>query len=221
MKEEPTEKSESPSVPLRLNVLDTDLSKICSLSQPPDGELLDSLPIVQLAEDAGLLISLFSLLYPIAPVILDSYEKSVRLTRCLPEIRHGISSIRYSCRDQTWSAPCTSWDCFSRSPEVSNGLRTVTYRAISRQDPSFILPETALYVYFLSQEYELHPEVLRAARSTLRLSMTIEALEDKVNFMPGAYLRELWKYHKKIRKDLVSSPLEFRKSGPPQLSSGD
>ena len=51
--------------------------------------------------------------------------------------------------------------------------------------------------------------------------MTIKALEDKIDFMPGAYLRELWKYHKKVRKDLVSSPLEFRKSGPPQLSSGD
>jgi hypothetical protein len=90
-------------------------------------------------------------------------------------------------------------------------------RAISRQDPSFILSETALYVYFLAQKYELHQELLQAARGTLRLSMTIEDLEDNVDFMPGAYLRELWKYHERIRKDLASSLLEFRKSGPDGL----
>src|SRR6266702_7562993 len=88
---------------------------------------------------------------------------------------------------------------------------------ISLQDPPFVLPETALHVYFLAQKYGLHQEVLRAARSTLRLSMTIEDLEDKIDFMPGFYLRELWKYHERVRKDLAASLLEFRKHDVPDI----
>jgi hypothetical protein len=85
--------------------------------------------------------------------------------------------------------------------------------AISRLDPPFILPETALHVYFLAQRYELHQEAVLAARSTLRLSMTIEDLGDKIDFMPGAYTRELWKYHESVREDLASGLLEFRRFG--------
>jgi hypothetical protein len=87
-------------------------------------------------------------------------------------------------------------------------------RTISRQVPAFILPETALYIYFLAQKYELHQEVIQAARRTLRLSMTIEALDDKLRFIPGAYLRELWKYHQRVRADLKLRLPEFRRSSP-------
>jgi hypothetical protein len=48
---------------------------LLSLPQPPDGELVDGLPVVQLSEDASLLNCLISLLYPIPPVIPGSYEK--------------------------------------------------------------------------------------------------------------------------------------------------
>ncbi|KAF8263754.1 hypothetical protein EI94DRAFT_1806739 [Lactarius quietus] len=47
--------------------------------------------------------------------------------------------------------------------------------------------------------------------------MTIEDMEDKVDFMPGAYLHELWQYHERVKKDLASSLLEFRKSGAPNI----
>ncbi|KAH9066088.1 hypothetical protein EDB83DRAFT_736931 [Lactarius deliciosus] len=89
--------------------------------------------------------------------------------------------------------------------------------AIARQDPPFIRPETALHVYFLAQEYELHQEAVQAARVTLRLPMTIESLGDKLDFpgMTGAYLHELWKYHQQVRTDLQSSVLEFKNSGLP------
>ncbi|KAH9058206.1 hypothetical protein EDB87DRAFT_1685531 [Lactarius vividus] len=89
--------------------------------------------------------------------------------------------------------------------------------AISRQDPPFLRPESALHVYFLAQEYELRQEALQAARVTLRLSMTIEDLGDKLEFpgMTGAYLHELWKYHQQVRTDLKPSVLEFRNSGLP------
>ncbi|KAI9466891.1 hypothetical protein BJY52DRAFT_1162110, partial [Lactarius psammicola] len=89
--------------------------------------------------------------------------------------------------------------------------------AISRQD--LIRPEIALHVYFLAQQYELHQEALQAARITLRLPMTVEGLEDKLEFpgMTGAYLHELWRYHKRVRTDLKSGLLEFRNSGLPDV----
>ncbi|KAH9053903.1 hypothetical protein EDB87DRAFT_1689682 [Lactarius vividus] len=89
--------------------------------------------------------------------------------------------------------------------------------SIARQDAPFIRPETALHVYFLAQEHELRQEALQAARVTLRLPMTIEGLEDKLDFpgMTGAYLHELWKYHQQVRTDLKSGVLEFKNSGLP------
>ncbi|KAH9166754.1 hypothetical protein EDB89DRAFT_2246016 [Lactarius sanguifluus] len=86
--------------------------------------------------------------------------------------------------------------------------------AIARQDPPFLRPETALHVYFLAQQHELRQEAVQAARVTLRLSMTIEDLGDKLEFpgMTGAYLHELWKYHQQVRTDLRSGVLEFRNS---------
>ncbi|KAF8263751.1 hypothetical protein EI94DRAFT_1806732 [Lactarius quietus] len=91
---------------------------------------------------------------------------------------------------------------------------------ISLQDPPFILPDTALHVYFLAQKYELHKEALQAARSTLRLSMTIEDLEEKIDIISGVYLHELWNYHERVRNDLTSSLLEFRKSRAPEIVKG-
>ena len=89
--------------------------------------------------------------------------------------------------------------------------------AFSRLDPPFIRPETALRIYFLAQEHQLHREAVQAARVTLRLSMTIEGLGDKLEFpgTTGAYLYELWKYHQCVRTQLKSGVLEFRNSGLP------
>ncbi|KAI9441872.1 hypothetical protein H4582DRAFT_1421699 [Lactarius indigo] len=93
---------------------------------------------------------------------------------------------------------------------------------ISRQDPPFIRPETAFHVYFLAQKHELHQEALQAARVTWRLSMTIEGLEDKLDFpgMTGSYLHELWKFHQRVRTDLKLGVLEFRNSGLPDVVNG-
>ncbi|KAH9021289.1 hypothetical protein EDB85DRAFT_432321 [Lactarius pseudohatsudake] len=91
-------------------------------------------------------------------------------------------------------------------------------RAYSRQDPPFILPETALHVYSLAQKYELRQEMLLAARSTLRLSMTLEGVVDMIDFIPGTYLRELWVYHERVRTDLASSLLEFRNLAEPDIA---
>jgi hypothetical protein len=96
---------------------------------------------------------------------------------------------------------------------VSSHIRGI----IARKDPPFIRPETAHDIYFLAQKHELLPEVVQAARVTLRLPMTIQDLGDKLEFpgLTGAYLHELWNYHQRVRSDLKSGVLGFRNSGLP------
>jgi hypothetical protein len=52
---------------------------LLSLPQPSDGESVDGLPVVQLSEDSDLLSSLVSMLYPLRPVIPNSYDKVMSL----------------------------------------------------------------------------------------------------------------------------------------------
>jgi hypothetical protein len=94
---------------------------------------------------------------------------------------------------------------------VSSHIRGI----IARQDPPFIRPETAHDIYFLAQKHELLPEVVQAARVTLRLPMALQRLGDKLEFpgLTGAYLHELWKYHQRVRSGLKSGVLEFTNSG--------
>ena len=72
--------------------------------------------------------------------------------------------------------------------------------AVALHDPPLLRLETAFHIYFLAQQYRLHREAVQAARVTLRFPMTIEGLEDKLDFpgMTGAYLHELWKYHERV-----------------------
>jgi hypothetical protein len=96
---------------------------------------------------------------------------------------------------------------------VLNHIRGI----ILQMDPAFICPETVLHIYFLAREHELHQEAVQAARVTLRLSIAIEDLGDKLDFpgSTGAYLHDLWRYHQQVRNDLKSGILEFRNSGLP------
>jgi hypothetical protein len=48
---------------------------LLSLPQPPDGESIDGLPVVQLTEGSELLNILVSMLYPVPTVIPKSYDK--------------------------------------------------------------------------------------------------------------------------------------------------
>lgn len=52
---------------------------LLSLPQPSDSEFIDGLPVVQLSEDAELLNSLVSVLYPVRRAIPDSYDKVLYL----------------------------------------------------------------------------------------------------------------------------------------------
>jgi hypothetical protein len=48
---------------------------LLSLPQPADSESVDGLPVVQVSEDSELLNTLVSMLYPLRPVVPDSYDK--------------------------------------------------------------------------------------------------------------------------------------------------
>ena len=50
-----------------------------SLPQPRDNEVIDGLPVVHVSEDAEVLHSLLTVLYPIPSVVPDSYEKTLAL----------------------------------------------------------------------------------------------------------------------------------------------
>jgi len=52
---------------------------LLSLHQPPDSESVDGLPVVQLSEDSELLSTLVSMLYPLRPVVPNSYDKVLSL----------------------------------------------------------------------------------------------------------------------------------------------
>jgi hypothetical protein len=69
---------------------------LLSLPQPPDDELVDGLPVIALPEDAELLNSLISLLYPIPLVIPGSYQKVfVLLAVCQ---KYEMESVQFSIR---------------------------------------------------------------------------------------------------------------------------
>jgi len=69
---------------------------LLSLPQPPDGEIVDGLPVVELPEDAGLLSSLISLLYPVTPVIPDSYQKVFALLAVCQ--KYEMESVQFNIR---------------------------------------------------------------------------------------------------------------------------
>ena len=95
---------------------------LLSLPQPSDGEIVDVLPVIRMPEDSELLNSLVSILYPVRPVIPNSFEKVCRpcypsatitdlllqgiiSTRCVPEIRDGFCTVVYPCRGQPRGIP--------------------------------------------------------------------------------------------------------------------
>jgi hypothetical protein len=106
---------------------------LLSLPQPPDDELVDGLPVVPLSEDAGLLNSLISLLYPISPVIPGSYEEVFALLAACQkyDMESVQSNIRASIKLGTFPAPEKS-EAFSAYamassmglvPEMENAAR--------------------------------------------------------------------------------------------------
>jgi len=80
------------------------------------------------------------------------------------------------------------------------------------QDP-LIQSDNAFRGYSLACDHGLRPEVVQAARITLKSPLTIENLEGKLDVMPGSHLYELRRYHQRVKANLSSNVDEFRESG--------
>ena len=83
---------------------------------------------------------------------------------------------------------------------------------ISLKDPPLICKSNALQVYSLAHKYGLRQEVIQAARFTLKSTLTIENLEDKLDVIPSDRLHELWRYHQRVQKNLMANINGFRGS---------
>jgi hypothetical protein len=76
---------------------------LLSLPQPPDSEVVDGLPIVQLSEDAELLNCLISMLYPVRPVIPWFESKVLSLLATCQ--KYDMVSIQSSIRAEVRRRP--------------------------------------------------------------------------------------------------------------------
>jgi BTB/POZ domain len=83
---------------------------LLSLPQPSDSESVDGIPVVKFPEDAELLNSLVSMLYPVRPVIPDSYDKVLYLLAVCQkyDMDQVQSAIRAEVHRGTFPAPSGS-----------------------------------------------------------------------------------------------------------------
>jgi hypothetical protein len=83
--------------------------------------------------------------------------------------------------------------------------------SVALKDPPFINKTNAPRVYSLAQKYGLYREMVQAARITLKSTLTIENLQDRLSLdlMSGDHLHELWKYHQRVQANLVKNVTEF------------
>jgi hypothetical protein len=164
---------------------------LLSLPQPSDSESVDGLPVVQLIEDAELLHSLVSVLYPIPSAIPDSYEKVLYLL-----------------------AACQKYDMV----EAQSYIRTeVSRRAPWGFSPPF--GNTVFRAYAIASEKGLIPEMESAARLTLNQPMTFETLGEGLRFFQGSALRDLARFRKRCGDNLITCFKSFLEVGAPGLSS--
>ena len=193
MKEEIPEKLDLSFVPLLLNVPDANIivrssdqvnfrihksvlamsstffENLLSLPQPPDEELIDGLPVVQLSEDASVLSNLISLLY---------------LTR--RRVKPGSYEMVFALL-----AACQKYDMESIQLDIRDDVERGTFLAPDKAQ--------AFNAYALASSHGLVPEMEHAARLTLGQPMTFESLGDGLRLFKGHALCELVRYRAQFR----------------------
>ena len=164
---------------------------LLSLPQPPDSEFIDGLPVVQLTEDAELLHSLVSFLYPVPSIIPHSCEKVLYLLAACQkyDMLKAQSHIR---------AEVDDWCPWGFLPPFGN---------------------TVFRVYAIASEKGLIPEMESAARQTLDQPMTFETLGAGLRLFQGSALRDLARFRKRCRDNLITCLKSFLEVGAPGLSS--
>ena len=161
-----------------------------SLPQPPDDELVDGLPLVQLPEVSGLLNGLVSLLYPIPPIIPSSYEKVLALL-----------------------AACQKYDMVSVQSNIRAAIKLGTF-------PAAPVGTEAFNAYAIASSMGLIPEMEKAANLTLKYPMTFESLGEGLRLFKGRALCDLAKYRKRLVTHLTLRPTTLTDSEGMQVRVG-
>jgi hypothetical protein len=155
--------------------------------------------VVQLSEDSELLITLVSMLYPLRPVIPNSYDKVFVFARDLSVvIPNSHSKVLYLL------AACQKYEMASVQSyiraEVSHGV--------------FPTPKgvEAFSAYAIASAKGLVPEMENAARQTLDHPMTFEVIGEGLRLFEGWALRDLANLRKRYRDNLKSCFETFLKT---------
>jgi hypothetical protein len=164
---------------------------LLSLPQPSDSESVDGLPMVQLSESSDLLNTLVSMLYPLRPVIPNSYEKVlyslVTFSVVIPKLCYKVLYLLAACQKYEIAAVQSSI-----RDKVSQG--------------EFPAPKgaEAFSAYLIASSKGLIPEMESAARQTLDHPMTFEILGEGLRLSEGWALRDLTNFRKRYRNNLMS-----------------
>jgi BTB/POZ domain len=151
---------------------------LLSLPQPSDSESVDGLPVVKVPEDAELLNSLVSMLYPGRPVIPDSYDNVLYLL-----------------------AACQKYDM----DRVQSSIRA----EIHHGDFPAPFGTEVFGAYAIASDEGLIPEMENAARLTLDHPMTFETVGEGLRLFQGSALRDLVRFRKACKDNLVSCLKSF------------
>jgi hypothetical protein len=179
---------------------------LLSLPQPPDSEVVDGLPVVQLSESSELLNSLISILYPVPTVMPNSYDKvlyfSLRLVRS-DTYRHSANKVLYLL------AACQKYEMASVQAsiraEVSHGASPAPKGA------------EAFTAYAIASAKDLIPEMESAARLTLDQPMTFEILGDGLRLFQSWAFRDLVNFRRRCRDNLLTCLGPFIQSSGPSI----
>ena len=151
-----------------------------SLLQSSDNESVDGLPVVRLSEDAELLNSLVSMLYPVYAVEPKTYEKVLDLLAACK--KYDMVQVQFSIREKV------KWRAF---PALS-----------SREGECF-------GAYAIARSKGLTLEMEEAARSTLRHPMTFETLGKGLRLFNGPALRDLAQFRRRCTNNIVKRLKSF------------
>jgi hypothetical protein len=161
-----------------------------SLPQPPDDEVVDGLPVVRLPEDAEVLNSLLTMLYPIPSVMPSSYDKSLMLLAASQkyDMVGILSRIRKEIRSR-------------KKRKSPTGTGTAAFRE-----------------YAIASCRGLISEREASARLTLDFPMTFGYLFDALPLFESWALCDLIGFRKRCRDNLVSCFQSFLNLGNPPFN---
>ncbi|KAH9026896.1 hypothetical protein EDB84DRAFT_1563632 [Lactarius hengduanensis] len=167
---------------------------VLSLPQPPNNEMVDGLPVVDISEDAELVQSLITILYHIPSDLPASYDRILALLAAAQ--KYDMVAVQSSIRAELARRPSLAWNW-----GYCAGLSCVCHR---------------------KQRSRLTSEMDTAARQTLDQPMTFEYLRDELRLFEGRALSDLALFRKSCRDNLISCFESFLDidSGPSKIWLG-